>query len=188
MTTLPGAADEPPGSVGLPLAQTEVRVVGPDGGSAGAGRTGEIQVRGPTVSAGIADPEGWLWTGDLGRLDEAGRLWVLGRRADRIVTGGENVDPAEVEGILEGSPDVGEACVVGVEDGAWGERVVASVVAAPGRQLDPEALEAHCREHLAGFKVPTRFAVVHALPRTASGKLRRAEVRTWWWGKVDCDS
>src|SRR4051812_2817740 len=128
----------------------------------------EILVTGPTVAGG-----GTLRTGDLGRLDERGRLIVSGRRSELIVTGGENVAPAEVEAVLEQHPGVAEAGVFARPDAEWGEAVVAAVVARNGVPLDPDELRAFCRSRLAGFKVPKAIEPVGALPRTASGKLRR---------------
>jgi O-succinylbenzoic acid--CoA ligase len=133
---------------------------------------GEILVRGPVVAGG-----GTLRTGDLGRLDDRGRLIVSGRRAELIVSGGENVAPAEVEAVLEQHPTVAEAGVFGRPDPEWGEAVVAAVVPCNGAPLDAEELRAFCRARLAGFKVPKAIESVGVLPRTASGKLRRGALR-----------
>ncbi|HET9453958.1 MAG TPA: o-succinylbenzoate--CoA ligase [Gemmatimonadaceae bacterium] len=167
------------GSAGRPLEGTEVRIHG--------GAEGEILVRGPTVMQGyFRDPEatrramadGWLHTGDVGRLDDAGYLYVLDRRDDLIVTGGENVYPAEVEGVLEAHPSVEEAAVIGAPDATWGQRVVAVVRLRPGASASVDALTAWCRERLAGYKVPRVTRIVDApLPRTASGKLQRSLLR-----------
>jgi len=137
----------------------------------------EILVRGPTVALGGLSPDGWLHTGDLGSLDD-GWLRVTGRRADTIVSGGENVAPAEVEAVLEAHPNVLEAAVLGRPDPQWGEAVAAIVVARPGALLEDEALRAHCAARLAAYKVPKRFDLVGGpLPRTRSGKLLRRELR-----------
>ena len=131
---------------------------------------GEIVVAGPTISGG-----GPLHTGDLGTLDARGHLHVTGRKADTIVTGGENVAPAEVEAVLETHPAVAEAAVHARPDPEWGERVVATVVVrAP---VEAAALQAHVAASLPRFKVPKEFAFRDALPRTTSGKLRRSELR-----------
>jgi O-succinylbenzoic acid--CoA ligase len=127
---------------------------------------GEILVSGPIVAGG-----GTLHTGDLGRID-GGRLTVTGRKSDTIITGGENVAPAEVEHVLNAHPGVTDAAVVGRPDAEWGEALVALVVG----DVDPEELRAFCRERLAPFKVPKRVERVDALPRTASGKLLRREL------------
>jgi O-succinylbenzoic acid--CoA ligase len=139
---------------------------------------GEIIVAGPTVAPGSLQPDGWLHTGDLGMLDEHGRLHVTGRKADTIVTGGENVAPAEVEAVLEAHPDVLEAAVLGRADERWGEAVTAIVVTRPGRMLEGETLRAHCARGLAAHKVPKQVSFVdQPLPRTRSGKLLRKELR-----------
>jgi O-succinylbenzoic acid--CoA ligase len=133
---------------------------------------GEIVVAGPSVAG-----SGPLHTGDLGRLDPAGRLTVTGRKADLIVTGGENVAPAEVEAALAEHPDVAEAAVFARPDPKWGEAVTALVVPRPGARPEAAALRAHCRARLAPFKVPKAFELVPELPRTESGKVRRAALR-----------
>jgi o-succinylbenzoate---CoA ligase len=139
---------------------------------------GEILVAGPTVAPGARAGDGWLHTGDLGRLDERGRLSVTGRKADTIVSGGENVAPSEVEAVLEAHADVLEAAVVGLPDEQWGEAVTAIVVTRPGAVPDSDALRAHCAAALASFKVPKRVVLRgDPLPRTRSGKLLRRELR-----------
>jgi O-succinylbenzoic acid--CoA ligase len=140
-------------------------------------REGEILIGGPTVAPAARGPDGWLHTGDLGFLDEHGRLHVTGRQADTIISGGENVAPAEVEAVLESHPDVLEAAVIGRPDASWGQAVTAIVVARPGSTPDGEALRAHCARSLAPYKVP-RQVVLHGapLPRTRSGKLLRRKL------------
>jgi O-succinylbenzoic acid--CoA ligase len=138
----------------------------------------EILVQGPTVAPGALSPDGWLHTGDLGALDEHGRLLVTGRKADTIVSGGENVAPAEVEAVLEAHPAVLEAAVLGRSDEQWGEAVTAIVLLRPGERLDTEQLRAHCASALAPYKVPKEFTLrAEPLPRTRSGKLLRRELR-----------
>lgn len=158
-----------PETAGRPLLGTEVRIA-PDG---------EILVHGPTVAPAAADEQGWLHTGDLGTLDPQGRLTVTGRKADTIVTGGENVAPAEVEAALLSHPAVADAGVYGAPDAEWGEAVLATVVLRDGDGAPPtEAeLQQHVAARLARFKVPKRIAFAPALPRTASGKLLRRELR-----------
>jgi O-succinylbenzoic acid--CoA ligase len=158
---------------GPPLFCTRVRI---DGASPGAGESGigEIMVSGPTVAPGSRDPDGWLRTGDLGALDERGFLRVTGRVADTIVSGGENVAPAEVEAVLESHPDVLEAAVLPRPDPRWGEAVTAIVVPRPGSGLSAETLRVHCAEHMAPYKVPKQVDFTGTpLPRTRSGKLLR---------------
>lgn len=186
-TLAPGDVYKRPGSAGRALWPSSIRIAS-GARELPAGAEGEIQVRGPIVMAGYHnDPEGtaaklvdgWLHTGDIGRLDEDGYLYVLDRRHDLIVSGGENVYPTEVESVLLMHDSVSEAAVLGLDDREWGARVVAIVVPA-GEAVKglPEKLDAHCRAHLAGYKVPREYLVSsEPLPRTASGKLRRGEVR-----------
>lgn len=146
----------------------------------------EILVRGPVVMAGYfkkpaetseAIVDGWLKTGDAGRLDDEGYLYVLDRRNDLIITGGENVYPAEVEAALASHSSVAEAGVIGIPDATWGQRVVA-IVRSRTESGDPEMLKAHCATRLASYKRPSEFRFVNEpLPRTASGKLRRSALR-----------
>jgi O-succinylbenzoic acid--CoA ligase len=155
-------------TAGPPLFCTRVQIA-PDG---------EILLRGPTVAPGALAEDGWLHTGDLGALDVRGHLTVSGRKADTIVSGGENVAPAEVEAVLEAHPGVLEAAVVGRPDERWGEAVTAWVVARPGAQLDQAQLVAHCARALAPYKVPKSCVLSQRpLPRTRSGKLLRRELR-----------
>ncbi len=155
-------------TAGPPLFCTRVRIA-PDE---------EILVRGPTVAPGALASDGWLYTGDLGGLDDRNRLLVTGRKLDTINSGGENVAPAEVEAVLETHPQVLEAAVVGRSDPQWGEAVVAIVVPTPGAVLDPEELIAHCAVQLAPFKVPKRVTLAsEPLPRTSWGKLVRRDLR-----------
>jgi O-succinylbenzoic acid--CoA ligase len=153
---------------GPPLFCTRLRIA-PDG---------EIAVRGPTVAPGARASDGWLHTGDLGTVDDRGRLMLVGRKSDTIITGGENVAPVEVEAVLEAHPDVLEAAVLGRADPQWGEAVTAIVVARPGRVLDEESLRAHCALVLAPYKVPRELVLSgEPLARTRSGKLLRSELR-----------
>jgi O-succinylbenzoic acid--CoA ligase len=160
-TQVPGDGRD---DAGPPLFCTRVRIA----------PGGEIEVAGPTL-APAAGP--WLATGDLGELVD-GRLRVTGRRADTIVSGGENIAPTEVEAVLAEHPAVAEAAVLGVPDADWGQAVRALVVLADGAgSVDAGELARHCRDRLAAFKVPKEFAVVDALPRTRSGKLARGALR-----------
>ncbi len=157
-----------PDGAGPPLFCTRVRIAA----------DGEILVRGPTVASMALAADGWLHTGDLGRLDEGRRLHVTGRKADTIVSGGENLSPAEVEAVLESCPGVAEAAVVARPHPEWGEAVAAIVVPRDGAALDAETLRAHCAARLAGYKVPKSFAfTTAALPRTRSGKLLRRSLK-----------
>jgi o-succinylbenzoate---CoA ligase len=167
VTTTPAAElAAAPASAGPPLFCTRVRIAADE----------EILVRGPTVAPATLAHDGWLHTGDLGRLDGA-RLHVSGRKADTIVSGGENVAPVEVEAVLEAHPGVLEAAVLGRAHESWGEAVTAIVVARPGVLLDADELRAHCAGTLAPFKVPKEFVLSGGpLPRTRSGKLLRREL------------
>ena len=180
-TLPPEAAPRKPGSVGKPLSGTTVTIVHDDGVSAAPGEIGEIIVRGPTVFAGYLNApddralqNGVLHTGDLGYLDAEGDLFVVQRRTDLIVTGGENVYPAEVEAVLLQHPAVAQACVVGLPDAEWGQRVAAAVILRA--ETDAAALEQWCRARLAGYKCPRQIRIVSNLPLTASGKVIRRAV------------
>jgi O-succinylbenzoic acid--CoA ligase len=167
VTTLaPADARRKLGSAGRPLLTTHLRI-----------QEGEILVQGPTVAPGRADADGWLHTGDLGRIDEEGFLYVEDRIDDMIVSGGENVVPAEVEKVLLRHPEVADAAVVGREDPEWQQAVTAIVVLEDGSEATPDELRRHCAESLAGFKVPKRVELAAALPRTPSGKLMRRALR-----------
>ncbi len=167
VTTLaPADARRKLGSAGRPLLTTHLRI-----------QDGEILVQGPTVAPGRADADGWLHTGDLGRIDEEGFLYVEDRIDDMIVTGGENVVPAEVENVLLRHPEVADAAVIGREDPEWQQAVTAVVVLESGSEATPDELRRHCAEALAGFKVPKRVELAAALPRTPSGKLMRRALR-----------
>jgi O-succinylbenzoic acid--CoA ligase len=152
-----------PETAGRPLPRTRVQLA----------RDAEVLVAGPTVAAATLAPDGLLHTGDVGRLDGAGRLTITGRRADTIITGGENVAPAEVEAALGTHPAVADAAVYGRPDKQWGEAVTASVVLRSGAQASAAELREHCRSVLAPFKVPKALRFVDELPRTGSGKLLR---------------
>ncbi|MBI4570990.1 MAG: o-succinylbenzoate--CoA ligase [Chloroflexi bacterium] len=185
-TLAPDDAPRKLGSAGKPLFATKVRVQGDDSGVLPAGVPGEIAVRGPTVMAGYYHrPEetarvlrnGWLHTGDVGYLDDEGYLYVLDRRADLIISGGENVYPAQVEAVLAAHPAVEEAGVTGLPDEQWGQTVAALVKLRRGARASEEELRAFCRERLAGYKVPVAVRFVDELPRNAQGKLVRRALR-----------
>src|SRR5215211_55540 len=167
VTTLsPVDARRKAGSAGRPLLTTHLRI-----------NEGEILVQGPIVAPGVADEDGWLHTGDLGRIDEEGFLYVEDRLGDVIVTGGENVIPAEIEEVLLRHPEVIDAAAIGRADPDWQEAVAAVVVLRDGAVADADDLREHCARVLAGYKVPKRFEFVSELPRTASGKLKRHALR-----------
>ncbi|HJN93562.1 MAG TPA: o-succinylbenzoate--CoA ligase [Dehalococcoidia bacterium] len=191
-TLAPGEALSHLGAAGKPLWGSRIRLR-QDGGDVPVGRAGEIQVQGPTVMSGyFQNPEAtaaafegaptapastrWLRTGDIGYLDDGGYLSVLDRRTDLIISGGENVYPAEVEAILLEHPEVAEAAVVGVPDAKWGERPIAFVVAR-SHTFDPKTLARFAAQRLAAFKRPDDFVLVPDLPRTAAGKIQRHRLR-----------
>ena len=188
-TALPADVRQKPGSVGRPLLFTELRIADTDGCPLPAGEIGEILVRGPqvttayyrnTAATAAALREGWLHTGDMGRLDGDGDLYVLQRRTDLIVSGGENIYPVEVEAVLREHPAVADVCVVGLPDAEWGQRCAAAVQLHAGETVTRDALLAFCRGRLAGYKQPSanHIRFVEALPENASGKISRREVST----------
>jgi acyl-CoA synthetase (AMP-forming)/AMP-acid ligase II len=173
-------------SAGRATPTTEVRIVGPDDEELPCGDVGEIVARGPTVMLGYWQmPEataeamrgGWMHTGDLGRMDDEGYITVVDRLKDMIITGGENVYSAEVENALATHHDVAGLAVVAVPDPKWGERVHTVVVPRGDVILTPDALIAHCRNTLAGYKIPRSFAFVDALPLSAAGKVLKNVLR-----------
>jgi O-succinylbenzoic acid--CoA ligase len=185
-TILPSEAQTKPGTVGKPLLFTTIRIVDEQGQTLPTGTIGEVVIKGPTVMSGYwQNPQataqtirdGELFTGDLGYLDGDGDLWLVQRRSDLIVTGGENVYPAEVENILRQHPGVAAACVVGIPHPQWGQQVTALIVPQPGQALTPEQLIVFARHHLAGYKIPRHIQFTDKLPQTASGKIERHTVQ-----------
>jgi O-succinylbenzoic acid--CoA ligase len=186
VTTLPpDQTSSKPGSSGVPLPLTEARIVA-QAGVAPPGEVGEIEIRGPTVFAGyIGDhlqgssglDDGWFRTGDVGYLDSDGYLYVVDRRDDLIVSGGENVYPAEIERVLRQHPSVVDAGVIGVADESWGSRPLAAVVWRGDRDRARADLLDHCQHYLPGYKIPDRFLFLSELPRSPSGKLLRRALR-----------
>jgi fatty-acyl-CoA synthase len=179
-------AERKVGSAGKPLTFTDVRVLRPDGSEAAAGEVGEIVVEGPNVMAGYwQDPEqtaevlrsGWYHTGDAGSVDDEGFRYVRDRYKDMIISGGENVYPAEVESAMLEFADVQEVAVIGVPDPTWGEVGLAVVVPSPGTTPDGEELRTRLRTRLAAFKVPAYVELTDQLPKTATGKIRKPDLR-----------
>jgi len=180
-------AERKVGSAGKPVFFTDVRVLRPDGTQADSHEVGEIVIQGPNVMAGYWDePEqtaavirdGWYHSGDAGSIDDEGFLYVRDRYKDMIISGGENVYPAEVESALLELDGVQEAAVIGVPDEKWGEVGLAVVVPAPGAALDPDAVRTQLRARLAAFKVPRHVELVDELPKTATGKVRKPDLRS----------
>jgi o-succinylbenzoate---CoA ligase len=184
-TALPAQTTAKPGNAGRPQLFTSIQILDEARNPLPPGEIGEIAVSGPTVMAGYVGDEAAtrlalrdqrLLTGDIGYLDRDGDLWVVDRRADLIITGGENVYPSEVERVLGEHPAVAAACVIGLPDREWGRRVVAAVIPAAGQTVSGDDLADYCREHLAGYKCPREFLFVETLPRTESGKIKRQAV------------
>ncbi len=193
--TAPGATSLAPamtrakqGSVGLPHFFTDVRVTRPDGSQAPPGEIGEIEITGPNVFPGYHDlpvasaaaftADGWFRSGDLGYLDGDGYLYIADRLKDMIISGGENIYPAEVENLINDIEGVTGVAVVGVPDERWGEVPWAVLTLRSGATVDTDTVRMHLEGRLARFKLPKRVIVVDELPRTASGKVRKAEVRS----------
>lgn len=173
-------------SCGQPMPGVELRIVDTDGHERPAGTAGEVLVRSPWMFDGYwnkpdmtasAIVEGWYHTGDGGIRDEDGNLFLVDRLKDMIVSGGENIYSAEVERALAAHPSVQTVAVVGAPDEKWGERVVAFVVAYPDKPVEMSELLTHCRELVAGYKVPKEIHFRESLPHTASGKVQKAALR-----------
>ena len=174
------------GSIGLPYIAVEARIVGDDGHDLPDGEVGELWLRGPSVTSGYwnqpattaaAFTDGWFRTGDAAYRDADGYYFLVDRRKDMFISGGENVYPAEIEAVIAELPAVAECAVIGVADDRWGEVGRAFVVAVAGCSLDPDAIGAHCRARIAAYKVPKSVTVVATLPRTASGKVQKHLLR-----------
>lgn len=176
-----------PDTAGRPAGGTEIRILDADFNELPTGEVGSIYVRNNTQFDGYTSGStkdfhaGFMSSGDVGYLDEAGRLFVVGRDDEMIVSGGENVYPIEVEKTLAAHPDVAEASVIGVDDEQYGQRLAAFVVLEPGATLDataaPEALKQHVRENLANYKIPREITVLDELPRSSTGKILRADLQ-----------
>jgi long-chain acyl-CoA synthetase len=173
-------------SVGRSSSGMVWRLADEDGQGVGVAEVGEVLARGANLMSGYwrspelsaqALEDGWMHTGDLGYRDADGYLYLVDRRGDKIVTGGENVYPSEIENVLIEHPAVAEAAVIGIPHARWGEAVTAVVVARPGVAIDAAELIEFCRARLAHYKSPKTVTVAEALPRTATGKLRRGELR-----------
>jgi long-chain acyl-CoA synthetase len=179
-------------SCGYAQTGVELRIVGDDGKALPAGQVGEIAVRSAQVMRGYWKlPEAtaraiqgdWLLTGDAGYLDERGYLYIYDRVKDMIVSGGENIYPAEVESALFGHPAVADVAVIGVPDERWGEAVKAVVVKKPGAEVTTAELLGWARERIAGYKLPKSVDFVEALPRNPTGKILKRELRKPYWGE-----
>ena len=183
-------------SAGTPIQGVEIEIHDPGTGEpVGIGEPGEICVRTeqlmsgywgrPEATAAAVTPEGWLRTGDGGHIDADGYVYVTDRIKDMIISGGENIYPAEIERVLAEHPAVGDCAVIGVPDERWGEVPKAVVVPAPGATVDVDALLAHCLAHLAPFKVPKSVDVLDELPRNPTGKILKKDLRAPYWAGRD---
>jgi long-chain acyl-CoA synthetase len=181
-------------SAGKPHSSVALRVVDPDSGQdAALGAVGEVWTRSPynmvgywrkpEETAAAIDADGWLKTGDAGYFDAEGYLYLHDRIKDMIVSGGENVYPAEVENVVLSHPAIVDAAVIGVPDPKWGETVKAIVVLGQGETLDEVGVIAHCRANLAHYKCPTSVDVTDVLPRNPSGKILKRELRAPYWAE-----
>jgi long-chain acyl-CoA synthetase len=173
--------------VGTPLPNTEIKIVDLDEGNKEmpVGEEGEIILRGPQMFAGYynqpketenAIRDGWLYSGDIGKIDEDGYLYILDRKKDMILAGGYNIYPREIDEVLFEHPKVLEACVVGVPDQYRGETVKAFVVPKPGETVTEDELDAYCRKSLAAYKVPKVYEFTDSLPKSTVGKILRREL------------
>ena len=175
------------GTVGVPAGLAELKLVDDQDGQVGAGEKGEIVIRSPNIMKGyFTQPDetatamrnGWFHSGDVGRFDEEGHLYIVDRIKDVIITGGENVFPREVEDVLYTHDCVDECAVVGLPHPEYGEAVTAFVTLKPGKNVSEESLILYCKEHLARYRVPKKVNIVSGLPKSPQGKILRRELRT----------
>jgi acyl-CoA synthetase (AMP-forming)/AMP-acid ligase II len=185
-----GLAGEPEllTSAGRAALGVEIAVVDESGNVLPPGEPGEVVTRGDHVMAGYFNAEsrsdlsksvvdGWLHTGDLGRMDDEGVLWLIDRKGDMIISGGYNIYPREVEDVVAEVPGVAEVAVVGVKDGDWGQRVVALLTTLPGQTVDPDTVLAHCRSRMAAYKKPKEVRIVSEFPLNSTGKIAKKVLR-----------
>ncbi|MDI1450521.1 long-chain fatty acid--CoA ligase [Polyangium sp. 6x1] len=183
----PEYAETKAGSIGKPNYFIDVRIVDDDNRPLPAGEVGELVLKGPSACSGYfnnpeasrasVDAEGWFHTGDMARVDEDGFYYIADRKKDMFISGGENVYPAEIEKVLYEHPAVAQVAVIGVPDEKWGEVGRAIVVTKPGESATEEAILAHCRDHLAKYKVPKSVLFVDAMPISAAGKILKRELK-----------
>jgi long-chain acyl-CoA synthetase len=196
ITYLPPEDHDPKGnermrSAGKPMPGVEVKIVDGEGRPRPTGEIGEVCIRSvqnmkgywhlPAETAKTLDAEGWVHSGDAGFVDAGGYLFIHDRVKDMIVSGGENVYPAEVESAIFGHPAVADVAVIGVPDDTWGEAVKAVVVLKPGAKAAPDDIIAFARERIAGYKCPKSVDFIAALPRNPTGKILKRELRAHYW-------
>ena len=182
-------------SAGKPLPGVEIKIVDGEGKQVPTGEVGELVTRSsnnmlgywnlPDATQKTLTNDGWVYTGDAAYVDADGYVYIHDRVKDMIISGGENVYPAEVESSIYGHPSVLEVAVIGVPDDRWGEAVKAVCVPKPGTQIDADDVIAWAREKIAGFKVPKSIDIIEALPRNASGKILRKDLRAPYWAGRD---
>jgi acyl-CoA synthetase (AMP-forming)/AMP-acid ligase II len=177
-----------PESAGKPYFNVDLKIVAYDGSELPSGQVGEIVVRAPHVMQGYWNrPEataetlrdGWLYTGDLGYLDDEGFIYVVDRKKDMLISGGENVYPAEIERVIREIPGIGDISIIGIPDDTWGQVPKAFIEIQPGIPIEAQAVIDHCRTQLAGYKVPRQVEFIEQLPRTPSGKVLKRKLRDW---------
>ncbi len=182
----PVHAERKIGSAGKAVLHTEIKIVDPDGNEVTGETVGEMLIRGPNITPGYwnnpeatdsAFVDGWLKTGDAAMVDDEGFIYIVDRWKDMYISGGENVYPAEVENVIHQLPQVLEAAIIGVPDDRWGETGKAAIVVKPGETLDEETVIKHCLANLAKFKIPKSMVFVEELPRTATGKILKRQLR-----------
>jgi len=175
-----------PGSVGKAGLFAQVRIVDENGQGTAVGGMGEIVIKGPVVTKAYykneeetekAIRDGWLYTGDLGTLDDEGYLYIVGRKKDMIISGGENIYPREIEEVLWRHPKIAEAAVIGVPDKKWGESVRAVIELIPGAEVTEDEVIEFCKQHIASYKKPKSVVFVDEIPKNPSGKVLKDEVR-----------
>ncbi len=182
------------GSIGLPIRGQAMKIVDQDMRELPSGECGEIVIKGPNVMQGYYNNpaataetivDGWLRTGDMGYQDEDGYFFIVDRKKDMIIRGGENIYPREIEEVLFAHPGIAEATVLGRRDEVWGERVVAVVVPSTGSELDGEEVIAFCRERLADYKLPQEVVFRESLPKTLTGKVQKKALKEELFGPSD---
>jgi len=182
----PHKAKDRIGSAGHRMLHTRLRIFGPDGQEMPVGKVGEIRIRGPAVTPGYwrnqeetarAFEDGWFKTGDAGRLEQDGTIYIVDRYKDMYISGGENIYPAAIENLLSDLPEVAMAAVVGVDDEKWGQVGLAAIQLVDGSQLTAEQVLEFCGKRLARYKIPRYICFVDQLPVNAQGKLQKDAIK-----------
>jgi long-chain acyl-CoA synthetase len=181
-------------SAGRPQIYNEIRIVDDDGNEVPVGAVGEVTIRAEQVMQGYWQDEaataatmrgGWIYSGDYGQMDEDGYLYIVGRKKDVIISGGENIYPREIEEVLNAHPAIREVAVVGAPDEKWGEAVTAVVVLNEGDVLTENDVIEYCKQHLASFKKPKSVEFRKVLPRSSLGKILKSEIRDGFWRRSE---